>query len=174
MLFNAFRLKPLELAYNKAQQAGKKLANILVSSNVFCNCSINLMCFSLGSVVVQNCLMELEKLGAWDRINDVIFLGACQDSTIFEENKCKSVSGKIINVYTEEDSTLKYLFKFTQVGLTKRPLGLKKLESPYQEIVNYDVSDIVKGHLLYREKLKEILERIHYNRDSSIHFENFQ
>jgi hypothetical protein len=43
--------------------------------NLFPNCVLNLISFSLGTQVVLSCLEEMQKMGVRDIFNEVVLLG---------------------------------------------------------------------------------------------------
>ena len=61
--------------YKEAITTGIYLAHILAETDLFKDYVINLMSFSLGTLVVMNCIWELERMNRHDIIYDVILMG---------------------------------------------------------------------------------------------------
>lgn len=69
---------------------------------------------------------------------------------------CSSmVSGRFVNGYSRKDWILGYLFRATSGGLGKIA-GLAPVEGIYG-IENMDCTDIVEGHMAYREAMPRLL-----------------
>ncbi|KAL1954447.1 hypothetical protein VTO42DRAFT_1171 [Malbranchea cinnamomea] len=67
------------------------------------------------------------------------------------------VSGRLINVFSENDSILRFLYRTNSMQL-----GVAGLEPIFhiRGVENFDVSDKVSGHLRYQYMIGEILEVI--------------
>jgi len=52
---------------------------LIVKANLFGDCCINLISFSLGCVVVYYCIEELYNLKSFDKINNVILMGGAMN-----------------------------------------------------------------------------------------------
>ena len=152
----------------KAKYSGKLLSIILQSKKFFGNDKkINLVGFSLGSHIIKNCIKDLDEYkDSKNIINDVILLGG---ATTFN-NKLKwykrftdIVGGRIINCYSNEDQILKKLYV---TGIGKEPIGKNIVDindgiGGKNIIENFDFSDLLLGHLNYRENFDLILKRIY-------------
>ena len=169
--------KGIDLTFEKAIKraiiSGKILATILACKYIFKNCYINLVGFSLGCQVLYSCLEQLNKYNCTNIINNVTFLGGAvhiEGDYISAEIFKNTVNGRIINCYSSKDNILKILFQNSTYSC---PIGYRRLEwktdDPSREadyakfnsmIENYDFSDLNLGHLQYRKKLDEIMQRI--------------
>ena len=74
----------------------------------------------------------------------------------------KLIGGRIVNCYSKKDNILKYLYS-NCTGL--EPMGNKEIDindgkGGKNIVENYDFTDINLGHLDYRDKFKDILNRI--------------
>ena len=151
---------------NKAKVSGKVLSIILRSRLFFGYRQINLVAFSLGNHVVKNCLKELN-LNDDGRmiINDVTFMAGAttfKDKIKWYQIFKKLIGGRIVNCYSKKDNILKYLYS-NCTGL--EPIGSKEIDindgkNGKNIVENYDFTDLNLGHLDYRDKFKDILERI--------------
>ena len=65
------------------------------------------------------------------------------------------VKGKIVNCYSNKDEVLKKYF--CPCELTQ-PIGLEEIK--INNVVNIDLSDLNMGHLDYKDRIDEIMQRI--------------
>lgn len=164
-IYNMVSKNPFHKAHSEAKLCGKYLAHILAKGLIFGNCCINLVSFSLGTVLVSECILELEKLKQTDVINDVFLLGGCADLKLLNKRTWSPVSGKVVNCYIKNDAILEYLFRLAKFN--EVPIGLYPIEAINEKIKNFDLSDIVDGHYGYRKKMTEIFRKIDFERDFS-------
>jgi hypothetical protein len=68
----------------------------------------------------------------------------------------KVIAGNFVNVYSKNDWILNYLYRGATFG--GNPIGFDGLN--HREIIDIDLTHMIKGHLDYREKLSEILLEI--------------
>lgn len=162
-VYNSLKRNPFEKAYDEAIKAGMHLAYLLANDEFAGHHGFNLIGYSLGTVVVYHCLLELEKMECYKKINDVIMMGSVINKEEFKNLNLKSIAGNLINCYSEKDNVLKSNFKPTKVG--KSPVGLLEIDRSHPKIVNVDCSDVVVDHLDYKEKMNLILRRIDFNSD---------
>ena len=130
----------------------------------------NLMGFSLGTYVIFNCLVELEKInsergkhGKLVHINDVVLMGSVIDKDEINKLSLKSIAGNLINCYSENDYVLKYLLRIIKPSVS--PIGIQKILHDDPKVIDCDCSDIIDGHMDYRTKMDLVLHRIDYNAD---------
>lgn len=130
----------------------------------------NLMGFSLGTYVIFNCLLELEKINNKREkseqlvlINDVILMGSVVDRDELRKLSLKSIAGNLINCYSENDYVLKYLLKIVKPSVS--PIGIQKIAHDDAKVIDIDCTDIINGHLEFRNKMDLVLHRINYNSD---------
>ena len=140
----------------RAKYAGKLLALILLSRQIFKNCTINLVGFSLGCHVIKYCLKELENSGSECLINNVYIFGG---ATFFGKNVfTNQICGRIVNCYSQADEILKKLYSLStgQNAIGSNPINM---ESDKFTIENYDLTDLNMGQLSYRDNLDIILKK---------------
>ena len=150
----------------KAKNCGKFLSLILRSRLFFGYRQINLVAFSLGNHVVKHCLKDLNNNNDGKTIiNDVIFMAG---ATTFKNRLNwynifkKVVGGRIINCYSQADYILKFLY---QNCTNNEPIGNKNINindglNGNNIVENYEFTDLNMGHLDYRGKFNDILNRI--------------
>ncbi len=106
---------------------GKFLAYIIASKLIFKYQTISFIGFSLGCNVIKFCLKELNKIknsgvnNINNIINNIIFIGGgCKFS---ENDKHKEmfslISGKVINVYCDNDELIKKYYSEKSIGIRK-------------------------------------------------------
>ena len=112
--------KNINETQNKTKIAGAILAAILAKHTDFQYESISLISFSYGVDVVNEALSILNKHGFKNLIHDVYFLaGITTIDKIKEENYVNLVTGKIYNIYSENDDILS---SYNKRGLFSSPL----------------------------------------------------
>src|SRR5579859_5433092 len=118
---------------------------------------ISLAGYSLGARVIYYCLLELARCKAFGLVQDVFFFGA---PVIIKQKEClraqSVVAGRFVNGYKRNDWILGYLFRATSTGLG-RVAGLRPIEN-CGDIENLDCTDIVGGHLLYRDAIPKLMK----------------
>ncbi len=119
-----------------------------------------LMGHSLGSRVIYYLLKALSDKKK-SLIKDVFLLGGAVDrkDTDGWRTALKAVNGNLINCYSLNDSTLKFLYQGAN-ALLSNPIGLGDIELNNKKIINKNVSSIVGGHMEYKEKFDKILDKI--------------
>ena len=119
-----------------------------------------LMGHSLGCRAILHLLAALSST-SWRGVQDVyLFGGACDrcDGELWKQS-LQAVTGRIYNCYSSNDGVLKYLYG-PAVAFVSNPIGLGPIEFESDRIINVDVSDIVGGHMQYKENLSNILKQI--------------
>ena len=149
----------------KAKYAGKLLGIIIQSRQIFKNCKINLIGFSLGCHVIKYCLKEMENNKSDCLINNVYLFGGATyfgNSFLWENIFANQISGRIVNCYSQVDEILKRLYSLStgQNAIGNDPI---EIESEKFKIENYDLTDLNIGHLSYRDNLDMILKFINYS-----------
>ncbi|KAM0564389.1 hypothetical protein ACHAPJ_000602 [Fusarium lateritium] len=155
---------PWAVSLDRATSAGKILADSLLERNLGTR-PITLVGFSIGARVVFSCLQELSKKGAVGIIQNVYMFGSPIVVKKEEYLKAKTViSGRFVNAYNRSDWILGYLFRLTSGGI-RRIAGLAPIEDcPFVE--NMDVTDLVNGHMDYRQKMPSLLIRCGWSVES--------
>ena len=167
-LFDSSLLKKFKNIKHRAKVCGKFLGLILSTKKLFGNCQINLIGFSLGCHVIKYCLKELfeNKYIEQNIINNVVFIAG---ATRIKKSKFNDIfndviRGRIINIYSNQDFILKYLYK---LSIEKDAIGSKELKFENVDnqiddnnckVENFNMNQF--GHLDYRDSLEEILKII--------------
>ena len=98
-------------------------------------------------------------------VNKVYLMGGVADKGEVENiimNSKNSLS--LINLYSNNDSILKYLLKLCKPNLV--PVGLNPVkEIEGHEIVNMDCTAFINGHLAYREELNVLSKLLNMKDD---------
>jgi hypothetical protein len=165
MAFQALGLatNPWSVAGIKAYQTGALLADIIARTDK----EYILIGHSLGARVIYSCLASL-KTKEKKFIKDVHLLGGAVNNNYLSDQSCssgvnwsgisESVSGKINNYYSSNDSVLKYLYTIGE-GLKfdiGNPIGRHCIDD--SNINNMDVSNHVSGHTEYKNNMKSFLD----------------
>src|ERR1700734_4021724 len=120
---------------------------------------ISLAGYSLGARVVYYCLLELAKCKAYGLVQDVFLFGT---PVIIKQKEClraqSVVAGRFVNGYKNNDWILGYLFRASTPGLG-RVAGLQPIEN-CGDIENLDCTELVGGHLLYREVMPRLMKEV--------------
>lgn len=127
-------------------------------------------------------------------IGDVCLLGSCLDEGMLYKNAHKLIGsqgviqGKLFIFHCDNDNILSYLFAVARIGevaIGKRAMDVNKIaemlkmydsgfvKENISNVVRYvnnkvefiDVSDMVTGHLDYREKMFELLKMTDFGND---------
>ncbi|KAF9910206.1 hypothetical protein EC991_007133 [Linnemannia zychae] len=146
---------PWVVAMDRARKSGYVLADILME-RVQGNRPTTLIGYSTGAIVIWECLLELAKRKEHGLINSVVMLGAPIKTDMVEKWREASsvVSHRFINGYSKKDVVLASIYRLHALGLDVA--GLQPVEA-VSRIENVDLTDIVGGHLEYRENLNMII-----------------
>ncbi|THC92894.1 hypothetical protein EYZ11_007618 [Aspergillus tanneri] len=148
---------PFSVAKARAEKAGEVLADALVNK-VQGERSVTLMGYSLGSRVIFACLQSLAKRRAYGLVESVIFMGSAIPSNTEHWRRIRTVvSGRLVNVYSDNDTILALLYRTSSLQLGVA--GLQPVEG-VPGIENLDASDIISGHLRYQFLVGHILSRV--------------
>ena len=148
---------PFSVAKSRAEKAGEVLADALINKAQG-ERPVTLIGYSLGARVIYSCLTSLARRRAFGLVESVVMIGAPTPSTTAEWRTMRTVvSGRLINVYSENDYILGFLYRTSsiQFGIA----GLQKVEG-LPSVENVDVSEKVSGHLRYRYLVGSILKKI--------------
>ncbi|KZZ86998.1 DUF726 domain-containing protein [Ascosphaera apis ARSEF 7405] len=146
---------PFNIAKRRADKAGEILADALIN-RVQGERPVVLFGYSLGARVIYSCLNSLSDRKAYGLVESAILMGAPVGCDPANWVKMRSVtSGRLVNVFTNQDAILKFLFRATslQFGLA----GLSAV-TKVNGIENYDCTSLISGHLRYRDMIGTILE----------------
>ena len=142
-------------AQRRAEICGEILANIIITKQ-FKDYQINLVGFSLGNHVIKHCLQTLYEIyqnseGAkFANLKNIMFIaGATEIENTDNWRNCfkKLIGGRIINIYSKEDSVIFWsnFFRILKKSIGNRPLKIIDNENPTKELVeNYEFQ---YGHL---------------------------
>ena len=128
---------------------GKFLAYIISSKMIFKFQTISLIGFSLGCNVIKFCLKELNKIrnsginNINNIINNIIFIGGgCKFSENEKHKEMFSlISGKVINVYCDNDKLIKKYYSEKSIGIRKiLDIENKDKKIYYPKIENVNLS----------------------------------
>lgn len=148
---------PFSVAKARAEKAGEVLADALINKAQG-ERPVTLIGYSLGARVIYTCLMSLAKRRAFGLVESVVLIGAPTPSSTSDWRVMRSVvAGRLINVYSENDYVLGFLYRTSSIQLGVA--GLQKVEG-LRGVENVDVSDTVSGHLRYRYLVGSILKKI--------------
>ncbi|ETS81234.1 hypothetical protein PFICI_06236 [Pestalotiopsis fici W106-1] len=148
---------PFSLARNRSEKAGKILADALINK-VQGERPVTLIGYSLGARVIYYCLREMAERKAFGLIDNVVLMGAPIPSNPGHWHLMRTVvSGKLFNVYSENDYILAFLYRATsaQLGIA----GLQPISDHVLGVENIDLSEEVAGHLRYPDLIPKILNR---------------
>jgi hypothetical protein len=147
---------PFSLAKNRSEKAGRILADALINK-VQGERPVTLIGYSLGARVIYSCLRTLAERRAFGLVEDVVFIGAPVPSDSDNWQIMRSVvSGKMFNVYSENDYILAFLYRTTsmQLGIA----GLQEIKD-IEGVENLNLTEEVQGHLRYAGLIGNILVR---------------
>ena len=148
---------PFSVAKNRADKAGLVLADALINKAQG-ERPVTLIGYSLGARLIYSCLMSLAERRAFGLIESVVMMGTPAPSDAADWRAMRSVvSGRLVNVYSENDYILAFLYRTSsiQYGVA----GLQEAQD-VKGIENVNVTDIVSGHLRYQYLCGSVLEKI--------------
>ena len=148
---------PYSLAKSRSEKAGEVLADALINKAQG-ERPVTLIGYSMGAKLIYACLQNLAKRKAFGLVENVVLMGAPTPSDTSDWRVLRSVvSGRLVNVYSENDYVLGFMYRTSalQYGVA----GLQPVEG-LPGIENVDVSEDVKGHLKYRYLVGAILKKI--------------
>lgn len=140
----------------RAEKAGIVLGRLL-ASGALGDRPATLLGFSFGASVAFHALLELDRMGVRDRVENVILLGAplSTDEALWTRAR-GAVAGRLVNAYSRHDLLLALVYRAKSLAFTAA--GIQPVGVPGVEDVN--VSRVVGGHTDYVEKMDEILEAV--------------
>ncbi|MCJ1476777.1 hypothetical protein MMC13_005446 [Lambiella insularis] len=148
---------PFTLAKSRADKAGEILADALIRKAQG-ERSVTLIGYSMGARLIYACLISLAKREAFGLVESAILIGAPTPSDTADWRLLRTAcAGRLINVYSERDRVLAFLYRTSsiQYGVA----GLSKIEG-LPGVENVDVSETVTGHLRYRFLIGKVLQKI--------------
>jgi hypothetical protein len=148
---------PYSVAKSRSEKAGEVLADALINKAQG-ERPVTLIGYSMGAKLIYACLQNLAKRKAFGLVENVVLMGLPAPSDTSDWRVLRSVvSGRLVNVYSENDYVLGFMYRTSafQYGVA----GLQPVEG-LPGIENVDVSEDVKGHLKYRYLVGAILKKI--------------
>jgi Protein of unknown function (DUF726) len=148
---------PFSVAKSQADKAGEVLADALINKAQG-ERPVTLIGYSLGARVIYTCLMSLAQRKAFGLIENAVIIGAPTPSDTSDWRILRSaVSGRLINVYSQNDYLLGFMYRTSalQYGVA----GLQPVQG-LAGVENVDVSEDVDGHTRYRFLVGAILNKI--------------
>ncbi|KAL1883631.1 hypothetical protein Plec18167_002638 [Paecilomyces lecythidis] len=151
---------PFSVAKSRAEKAGEVLADALINKAQG-ERPVTLIGYSLGSRVIYSCLQSLAKRHAYGLVESAILMGSPVPSDTRQWRRMRTaVSGRLVNVFSENDAVLAFLYRGASVQLGVA--GLQRVEG-LPGVENINVSDIVTGHLRYQYLIGQILSKIGFD-----------
>ncbi len=143
---------------NRAEEIGKNGMNSILRK--VSKSRITLLGHSLGSLVIYH---TLKNLAPEMNVENAILIGGAvrQDSNMGWDDVSSNLSGRLINVFSNNDAVLKYLYRIGELKINN-PCGLKPIEEKHPCIKNIDVSNLINGidHGKYIDYLPEIIGQL--------------
>lgn len=147
---------PFGRAYNRSRKAGQLLADALINK-VQGERPVTLVGYSLGATAIHSCLQSLAERHAFGLVDTVVMIGSPAPSDPMHWRTLRTVvSGKIFNVYSENDMVLGFVYRAH--SLEMGVAGLQTIKD-VDGIENLDLSELVSGHLRYPGLTGEILRK---------------
>lgn len=148
---------PFSVAKGRADKAGEVLADALINKAQG-ERPVTLIGYSLGARMIYTCLMSLARRKAFGLVESAVLIGAPTPSDTADWRIMRTaLSGRLVNVYSQNDYVLGFMYRSSSVQLGVA--GLQKVEG-LPAVENFDVSEDVKGHLKYRYLIGSILKKI--------------
>ncbi|KAB8294902.1 hypothetical protein EYC80_006860 [Monilinia laxa] len=148
---------PFSVAKSRADKAGLVLADALIN-RAQGERPVTLIGYSLGARLVYSCLMSLAERRAFGLVESAVLIGAPAPSDATAWRSMRSVvSGRLVNVYSENDYILAFLYRTSSIQFGVA--GLQEAQD-VKGIENVNVSEMVSGHLRYQYLVGTILEKI--------------
>ncbi|KAL9620695.1 MAG: hypothetical protein Q9160_004831 [Pyrenula sp. 1 TL-2023] len=148
---------PFSVAKGRADKAGEVLADALVNKAQG-ERPVTLIGYSLGARMIYTCLKSLAKRKAFGLVESAVLIGGPAPSDTADWRIMRTaLSGRLVNVYSENDYVLGFMYRSSSVQYGVA--GLQKVEG-LTGVENYDVSEDVNGHLKYRYLVGSILKKI--------------
>ena len=150
---------PWYVAHQKAAEVGVLNADML---SRYDGPAPTLMGHSLGARTIYFTLLQLARRKGGPVVRDVFLFGGAVGGAERQQwaKAATAVSGRIYNFYSTNDDVLSYLHQAANLGWGK-PIGLRQIRSRAKNIVNVDCTDLVDGHMDYKQKLEVLLARAH-------------
>ncbi|UNI20094.1 hypothetical protein JDV02_006218 [Purpureocillium takamizusanense] len=142
----------------RAEKVGALLADALVRHKFQGERSVSLIGYSLAARAIYTCLMVLAERRQFGLIDSVVLIGtpAPSESRVWLTLK-SVVSGRLVNVYSEHDYMLGFLYRTSNVHFGVA--GLQEIQGA-NGVENHCVKYLPRGHLGYQVLTGQILKDI--------------
>lgn len=160
---------PFGVVLNKAHKAAPALADAL-STRAHGRRPVTIAAVGMGALMAFLALEELaRRQEALDRedepgnelrgiVHDVVLLGAPVDADPARWERVSTVvAGRLVNGFSYADWLLRFAHR-AHTGPSGRVAGLAPVKS--KSVENYDLSQIVQGHLQYASRVSDIFDEI--------------
>ena len=150
---------PYSVAKARSDKAGQILAEVLMQKAQG-ERPLTLVGFSLGARVIYQALLHLAEHNAFGLVESVVLVGAPTPSEERAWRRIRAVvAGRVVNVYSQEDHILGFLYRTSSLQLGVA--GLQPVEG-VERIENFDATRLMngKGHAKYRYIIGQILREI--------------
>jgi hypothetical protein len=140
---------PFNSLLSTAIVAGKTLAYMLGSLNMFSTCCVTLVGYSTGSIVVYNALSDLLERQKKDIVFNVMMIGGLLSKHMLNLGLLKNFAGNFYNVFSANDRVLKYISNTNSMLMD--PVGCTDIQSDIMtkkkiNTYNLDLSKSVTRH----------------------------
>lgn len=152
---------PWSVGMVRAEKAGAVLADAIMRHRFQGERPVSLIGYGLAARAIYACLMVLAERRQFGTIESVIVMGAPVPSESRVWLTLKSVvSGRLVNVYSEHDYLLGFLYRFsnTQFGVA----GLQEIQGA-EGVESHDAGDLPRGHLGYDMATARILKELKWD-----------
>ncbi|KAK1830802.1 hypothetical protein QBC39DRAFT_353337 [Podospora conica] len=148
---------PWNVAMVRADKTGAVLADVIMNKSQG-ERGVTLIGYSLGARAIYIALMILAERRVFGLVENVVMMGLPAPSDPLVWCALKSVvSGRLVNVYSENDYLLGFLYRTSSIQFGVA--GLQKIAG-IDGVENVDVSAKVSGHLRYQHLVGSILKHI--------------
>ncbi|OLY78609.1 putative membrane protein [Smittium mucronatum] len=152
---------PWSTGYDLAEKAGPIFADALFHRVQGCR-PVTLIGFSLGGLLIFECLKEMGRLMAFGIVEDVLIFGAPIVASEHDWRLAHSaVGGRFINGYSSKDWMLKLMYRTANIG-SKKIAGLQEI-SGICGLENVDFTEDVSSHMAYFKKMPLLMKKMGYD-----------
>ena len=152
---------PYSVAKARSDKAGQVLAEVLMQKAQG-ERPVTLVGFSLGARVIYQALLCLAEQNAFGLVESVVLIGTPTPSEERAWRRIRAVvAGRVVNVYSQEDHILGFLYRTSSLQLGVA--GLQPVEG-VERVENFDATGLMngKGHAQYRYIIGQILRAIEF------------
>ena len=141
----------------RAEKAGAVLADAIMRSKFQGDRPVSLIGYSLAARAIYACLMVLAERRQFGIVDSVVLMGTPGPSESRVWLTLKSVvSGRLVNVYSEHDYILGFLYRTSNIMFGVA--GLQDIQGA-EGVENHHV-DLPDGHLTYQNIAGQVLKDI--------------